>query len=116
MRSSTEVEYMAVTEAASKAIWLRRLYTELVSNSGLGLQQINVNNSGSISLANNPKYYDRIKYIDIQYHFIQKAIENGHVLLQYVRTSDNSADILTKPLARPQHKIHMASLGVRFAH
>ena len=81
-RSSTEAEYMAVTEAASEAIWLRRLYAELVSNSGphelaLGLQQlnsgpqqINVNNSGSISLAHNPKYHDRTKHIDVRHHFI----------------------------------------------
>ena len=113
-RSSTEVEYIAVTEAASEAIWLRRLFAELVSNSRL--QQINVDNSGSISLAHNPKYHDRTKHIDVRHHFIREAIENGHVVLQYVRTTDNSADILTKPLPRPRHEQHMASLGVRHAY
>ena len=71
-RSSTEAEYMAVTEAASEAIWLCRLYAELVSNSGPQQipQQINVDNSGSISLAHNPKYHDRTKHIDVRHHFI----------------------------------------------
>ena len=52
-RSSTEAEYMAITEAASEAIWLRRPFAKLVSNTGP--QQINVDNSGSIPLAHNPK-------------------------------------------------------------
>ena len=49
-RASTEAEYIAVTEAASEAIWLRRLYTELVSNSVP--QQLNVDRYRLLTIGN----------------------------------------------------------------
>ena len=35
-----------------------------------------------------------------KYHYIKDEVNAKHVMLQYVPTEDNLADIFTKPLAR----------------
>ena len=71
--STTEVEYIALTEGAKEMVWLQRLLQEL------GLEQveptsIHSNNLGSITLSHNATYYTHTKHINIAYHFIHKWI------------------------------------------
>jgi hypothetical protein len=40
----------------------------------------------------------RTKHVDVRYHFIRELIEEGIITLEYVRTSNNIADVLTKNL------------------
>ena len=42
---------------------------------------IQVDNQGGMDLAANPKHHDRMKYIDIRYHFIQEAVEKRYIRL-----------------------------------
>ena len=46
--------------------------------------------------------HKRSKHIDIKYHRIKDEIGEGGVNLQWVRGTENLANIMTKPLARPQ--------------
>jgi hypothetical protein len=67
--SSTEAEYLAVTNAAKEAIWLRNLLTEL------GYRQhqptpLFEDNQSCIALAKNPVFHARTKHFDIRVHFI----------------------------------------------
>ena len=60
--SSTEAEYVALSEAGREACWLRNLYEEL------GYQQkfptlIRGDNDGSIAMAKNPLFHKRSKHI-----------------------------------------------------
>ena len=34
-------------------------------------------NQGSIALAKNPEFYNRIKHIDILYHFVREEVAEG---------------------------------------
>ena len=72
-------------------------------------------NQSAIALASNPSHHRSTKHIDIRYHFIRDAIQNGVVKLQYVKTENQSADILTKGLPGPIHNRHMNSLGLQAA-
>lgn len=49
-----------------------------------------------------PIFHSRTKHIDILHHFIRYHIEKGLVKLQYVQSSDNKADIMTKPFPGPK--------------
>ena len=114
-RSSTEAEYMAVSDAASEVIWLNRLYTELTAELTLKPHKpllVHIDSTGSMSLAHNPRHHDRTKHIDVRHHFIREAINNGHVELQHVSSEENTADALTKQLPQPPHELHRASMGV----
>ena len=43
---------------------------------------------------------ERTKHIDVKYNFIVDAIASGAVKSQWVSTTQQQADLLTKPLAR----------------
>ena len=62
--SSTEAEYMAATQAAKEAIWLRRLLSDLGHNQNSPTVILKDNN-GCIELAKNPIHHAHTKHIDI---------------------------------------------------
>ena len=92
--STTEAEYMAVTEAVKEAIWLHGLLDEL----GIGQKSIKVHcdSQSAIHLAKNQVYHARTKHIDVRYHFVRKILEDSTILLQKIQTKENPADMLTK--------------------
>ena len=99
--SSAEAEYMAVSAAVQDAIYLRKLFNDL------GFEQreptvIHEDNQGCIALTENPVMHKRTKHIDIRHHFIRERVESGEIVLKYVATQDQLADMLTKPLKRPE--------------
>jgi len=69
-RSSTEVEYRALANAASKTLWLLALFTEL-GYSTLAPPQLLCDNLGATHLSFNPVQHSRMKHIQIDLHFIR---------------------------------------------
>jgi hypothetical protein len=57
-----------------------------------------VDNKSAVALCKNPVYHERTKHIDIKYHFIRSCYEEGQLDVDYVRTEEQLADILTKAL------------------
>lgn len=100
--SSTEAEYMAMSDAAKEAIFFKRLLEEIGYSSGEAVI-LNVDNQGAEKLASNPVYHKRTKHIDIRYHHVREVVENGEIILKYCPTQDMIADILTKNLSKTKH-------------
>ena len=96
--STCEAEYMALTQAAKEAIWLKSLLPSL------GLQQDTItiyeDNKSSIDLSHDPTFHARVKHIDIQHHFIREKVEADIISLVHVPSCDMIADIFTKALPR----------------
>ena len=67
--SSCEAEYIAAFEASKEAIWLRTLL-DGISYSPTTPTTILCNNNAAISLSEDPLLHDRVKHIDIKYHFM----------------------------------------------
>ena len=92
--STSEAKYVALSLAAQEAAWLQKLLTDL---------QIPIvikeDNQGAIALAQNPIAHSRTKHIDIHFHFIREAQEEGTV---YCPTSVMVADLLTKTIPHGQ--------------
>ncbi|GJW62500.1 hypothetical protein Tco_0111835 [Tanacetum coccineum] len=101
--STTEAEYMAATEACKELLWLKRFLQEL----GFKQQRYAVlcDNQSAIHLAKNSMFHKRTKHIDIRYHWIRDAIEDGMFELNKVHTDDNASDMLTKAVAREKLKV-----------
>jgi hypothetical protein len=53
-------------------------------------------NQSAIALAKNDTFHQRTKHIDVSHHFIREQIEWGHIIIRYVPTTEQDADILTK--------------------
>ena len=61
-----------------------------------------VDNQPAITLAKNPVLHDRSKHIDIKFHFLRNCIDGWQIVIEFVETGRELADILTKSLGRPR--------------
>ena len=49
-------------------------------------------------------YYARTKHIDVRFHKIRELVSSGELLLEKIHTSENAADMLTKPVTTEKFK------------
>jgi len=111
--STTEAEYMSMTQAAKEIVWLRGLLEELEATGHIRkMSQLHGDNQGALALARNPEYHARTKHIDIQFHFIRELVGDEKIYLEYCPSSDMIADIMTKPLPHTAHKKLTAAMGM----
>ncbi|KAG6590645.1 RxLR effector candidate protein [Phytophthora cinnamomi] len=113
--SSTEAEYMALSEATQEAVWLKVFLRELGEMASDEAIKIYEDNQGSIALAKNPEFHKRTKHIDIRYHFVREKVEDGQVVLEYCSTKDMLADIMTKAITSVQFEVLRHKLGIQGA-
>ena len=85
--STVEAEYMALSVATQEAVWLRQLQEELGVPEGCPTL-IYEDNQGVISMAKNPVFHKRTKHIQICYHFVREAVEQGTITLEYCHTDE----------------------------
>ena len=51
---------------------------------------------------NNPEFHKRAKHINLLYHYIRETVEKGFIEINYARSHNQLADILTKSLPKEQ--------------
>ena len=56
--------------------------------------------------------HSRTKHLEIRHHFLRDHAQKGDISLEFVRTEDQLADILTKPLNEEQFVNIRMQLGV----
>ncbi len=96
--SSCEAEIMASSEAAKEAVYLDRFVSELGYGNGQPVS-LATDNQAARNLAYNPEHHDRTKHIERRHFFIRELVEELKIIVPYVKTDENLADFLTKPLA-----------------
>ncbi len=107
--STTEAEYIAMSQAARDLIPMRDLLhefskvTKLIVGDTVAHSTIYEDNRGCVELANAPKLRPRTKHIGIKYHHFRKHVitqsnPNGFLDIDYCSTDDQIADIFTKPI------------------
>ncbi|CAL8167761.1 unnamed protein product [Prunus armeniaca] len=112
-RSSTEVEYRALANCAADIAWTRHI-----------LQDLHVffpkaptlysDNLSALALSSNPVFHSQIKHLELDFHFIREQVQRRDLVVQYVQTEEQIADIFTKGLHSPlflKH-CHNISLGL----
>ena len=94
--SSTEAEYMALSDCCRQTVWLKSLLAEI----GIPLRPIPicVDNQGAIFIGSNPVQDKRTKHIGVRYHNVRECVEEKKVELFYIEGSENPADMFTKNL------------------
>jgi transposase InsO family protein len=105
--SSTESEYLAISEAFRTLLPLMDLLEEARAMGvpiKLGAPVVHCkafeDNSGALELARLPKMRPRTRHINVKYHHFREAVAKGRVTLQHVASKDQLGDALTKNLAR----------------
>jgi hypothetical protein len=103
--STTEAEYIAMSQAARDLIPMRALLqefskaTKLIVGDTIAHSTIFEDNRGCVDLATAPKLRPRTKHIGLKYHHFRSHVENGSIKIQWIDSKNQLADIFTKPLA-----------------
>ncbi|GJS47219.1 retrovirus-related pol polyprotein from transposon TNT 1-94 [Tanacetum coccineum] len=112
--STTEAEYVALTEVVKEVFWLRGFLEELgVERNAVA---VNCDNQGAIHLSQNHVFHERTKHINVRYHLIIEVLEAKMVEVLKVGTEHNVADALTKviPELKLQHCLELLSVGIGY--
>ena len=109
--STTEAEYVTATKASKEMIWLQRFMEELGKKKENS--KLYYDNESGIHLAKNSRFHSKTKHIQLRYHFIRSALEDGHLKLEKIHTSQNHADMLTKGVTREKLSSCSISVGLQ---
>ncbi|KAK3028727.1 hypothetical protein RJ639_038618 [Escallonia herrerae] len=65
-----------------------------------------------VYLSSNPIFHARTKHVELDYHFVWEQVQLGNLVVRFISSADQFADIMTKPLGtRPfhvlQHKLRL---------
>ncbi|CAN6447253.1 unnamed protein product [Victoria cruziana] len=96
-RSSAEAKYRAIAMGVTEILWVKILLNDI------GIQvddmmRFYCDNKAAISLSNNPVMHDQTKHVEIDRHFVREKIDSKELILSYIKTEDQIADVFTKGL------------------
>ena len=115
-RSTHEAEYVGMAIASYEISYLRKLLADISHTPIHDMEPTLLygDNIGAIATATNSdgNKTTRSKHIDIRYHITREALANGTLRLQYIRTTDMTADILTKALPIEALRRHRHGMGL----
>ena len=96
--SAREAELYALCEAVKEIVWLRGLMKEL----GLKVHSpsiVHCDNQSTVHISKNGVKGERTKHIDVKFNFIADVNSAGLIKSQWISTTQQQADLFTKPLA-----------------
>ena len=72
-----------------------------------------LHNQSAIFLTKNQMFHERMKHIDVRYHFVCEIIARGDIVVSKVETQDNPVNMMTKSLniAKFVHCSNLVGLG-----
>ncbi|GJW06471.1 retrotransposon protein, putative, ty1-copia subclass [Tanacetum coccineum] len=112
--SATESEYIAASEAAMEAVWIRKFI------SGLGIvptinEPLNMycDNSAAVHYANEPGIQRGARHYHRRYHYVRECVELGEIRKLKVHTENNLVDPFTKALSNRKLTQHAKGMGLR---
>jgi len=118
--SSAESEYIALSSCAKDVSWMRRIFWEIahqeVWHDHISFQGtvMDADSPAAMSLAQNPQVSARNKHIDLKIHHVRDLIKRGVVILNYVMSENQPADLLTKIMNRRTlaRMVHLLKLNL----
>lgn len=95
--STTEAEYIILTEVVKRALWLEDFAKKLKLQNQVII--VHCDSQSVIHLSKNSYYNERTKYIDVKLHFVREIIERGEVKVMKVSSDHNVVDMIIKVLS-----------------
>ena len=110
--SSRVAEYIAAETTVCQGVWLGRLLGDLIGEEPKGVV-LNVDDKSTISSWKNPVHHDRCEHNDTRYRYLRECVEESKIDVNYIRTDDQLADILTRSLGRQKFVKMRRRIGVQ---
>ncbi|KAL0370690.1 UNVERIFIED_CONTAM: Retrovirus-related Pol polyprotein from transposon TNT 1-94 [Sesamum angustifolium] len=97
---TTGAEYIADSEAAKEAVWMKNYIQELgMLPSIVEPMVIFCDNNRAIAQVKEPRSHHRSKHILRCYHLLREMVSRGDIRMDQVRPAENTTDPLTKPMS-----------------
>ena len=113
--SSTDSEYMAVSDASREAIARAQFFEELKTPATPVL--ILSDSQTALEIANGTAVNHRkSKHIDIRYHTIRHYIQEEKIQVNHISSEYQITDIFTKALGPQKHQHFVELMGMRNSH
>ena len=96
-RSSTEAELVGLSDSANQGLFIR---TFLIAQ-GYQMPAMTIlqdNQSCMALIARGRSGAERTRHIQIRYFWVKERVDTGEVKIEYLRSEDMYANVLTKPL------------------
>ena len=109
--STAKAEYIAAADCCTQILWIK----EALKDVNIGTDQpitIYCDNTSAISLSKNPVMHSKTKHIPIKYNFLHEQVAEQSIILEYINTKKQIADIFTKPLPREAFEHLRQKMGV----
>ena len=109
--SSGEAELYAMVKAAAQL----RYVISLAGDFGVHAEgQVFSDSSAAIGIVRRAGLGGRTRHVQVQYLWLQEMVAAKFMALSKVKTEDNVADILTKPVSREVLDRHLEAMGFAF--
>ena len=108
--STTEAEYMALSEVVKELKFIVQLLQTMNIEVELPIT-VHLDNVGAIWLSNNCTTSDRTKHIHIRTSFVKEYQEDGKIIIKFVKSEENDADIFTKNTTNVIFSNHQKTLA-----
>lgn len=108
-QSSTEAEFVAANEVGRELSWLTQFLLELMIEHKS--PTLNIDNQSTIKLIETGDVKRRSKHIEVKLNYIREKYKQKLFKLQYIKTENQPADILTKPMTGPRLLYHLKQLN-----
>jgi hypothetical protein len=98
IKVSTEAEYKTLTNATTEIVWVQSVLHEL----GIKHSYTPVlwcDNLGATHLSANPTFHERMKHVEVDYHFVRERVAKGLLDIRFISTNDQVADGFTKAVS-----------------
>ncbi|ERF75333.1 hypothetical protein EPUS_00125 [Endocarpon pusillum Z07020] len=95
--STCEAEYIAAATATQDAAWLGPHVQEMLGEKEQAVP-ILVDNQGAIALAKKDGWNRRTRHINVRYQYVQEALRQRKIRMEYVPSEEQLGDGLTKAL------------------
>jgi hypothetical protein len=106
-RSSGEAEFYAISDTVCELLWTSQLVSELLmqtthtTESGLTVPiTLSTDNRAAISIGKNHASHGDAKHIALRHHFVRQHIATGELIVNWISTKLQQADVLTKALPK----------------
>jgi len=108
--STAEAEYISAAACTSQIIWIQSQLRDYAIN--MKKIPLYCDSQSAIRICHNPVQHSKTKHIALRYHFIKDHVEDGNIEIHFVKTTEQLADIFTKPLDEKSFVRILAGLGM----
>ena len=76
--SIAEVEYVAASSTSCEVVWMRKILFDLFDLE-MDATCIHCDNQSCVKLSEDPVFHEKLKHIEIKYHYIQDMVQRGEI-------------------------------------